>query len=179
MIDHHLIRRLLFILLFIAISTAITFWRLLPLETRFSTIPAPEIMLLVAFAWGLRRPDYVPVLVLGIGALINDLVFLSPPGLWAALSVLALEAVRSRSTLLSSQPFGFEWALVAVVIFAMVVIERLVLAVFFVDQAALYLSVLRWLVTVAAYPLVVVISVQGLGIHRPDPSELQAEARLA
>lgn len=179
MIDHHLMRRFLFVLLFIAIGAGMTFWRLLPLETRFSGLPAPEILLLVAFAWVLRRPDYVSVLALGFIALANDLVFLSPPGLWAALCLIALEAVRSRTNLLASQPFGFEWALVAVVVFVMVLAERLVLAVFFVDQAALYLSLLRWLLTVLAYPLVVAVSVKVFGVHRPDPSDMQAGVRLA
>jgi rod shape-determining protein MreD len=45
--------------------------------------------------------------------LLADLLFLRPPGLWAAIVVLGHEFLRNREQGLRDMPFFVEWGLVA------------------------------------------------------------------
>ena len=47
----------------------------------------------------MRRPDFLPVLLIGAVVLLEDLILLRPPGLWTALVILATEFVRARAAL--------------------------------------------------------------------------------
>ena len=53
--------------------------------------PWPDVLLAVVCVWTLRRPDYVPAVVIAAVFLATDLLFQRPPGLWAALVLLLTE----------------------------------------------------------------------------------------
>ena len=42
----------------------------------------PDLLIAFAFAWSLRRPEYVPSLLLALLFLLADLLLQRPPGLW-------------------------------------------------------------------------------------------------
>ena len=76
---------------FVFLVAAVTFAQLLPLRPGPGNVPGPDIILLIALAWIVMRPEYVPVLLLAAVCLLTDLLLLRPPGLWTALVVLAGE----------------------------------------------------------------------------------------
>jgi rod shape-determining protein MreD len=56
----------------------------------------------------------------------------------------------------------------------MLVVQRLILQITMVDQPALGLELLRWLVTLAAYPLVAGFSLFAFGLRRAATGEVDA-----
>lgn len=179
MIDPLTLRRIGFALLFVILSGVVIFVRLLPLGSVNGGLIPPDVIVCLGFAWVIRRPDFVPVLLFAAVLLLTDLLFLRPPGVWTALAVIGLEVLRSRVGLLRDQPFPVEWATVAAVLLVMMLAEWLLLSVFFVGQGGFGLSVLSFLANVLAYPVVAAVSVWALRVRRLLPGELAVEARLA
>ncbi|MBL6426948.1 MULTISPECIES: rod shape-determining protein MreD [Maritimibacter] len=179
MIDPYLARRLLYMLLFLGISALILFTRMLPLHNGAQNFPPPDLILCFAFAWTVRRPDYLPVLLVAAILLVGDMLSLAPPGIAPLLAILGLEALRSRRGLLAEQGFALEWVSVGAILTLMMLAERLILGVFFVPQVGFGMSVLNLLVTVVAYPVAVLISSLGFRIEWLKPGALDPEARPA
>lgn len=178
MIDPATLHRLGFASLFLVLGATVIFFRMLPLGSMTGGWPPPDAIVLLGFAWVLRRPDFVPALLFAALLLISDFLFLSPPGPAAALAVIGLEFLRARAGLMREQTFPFEWATVAAVLVLMFLGERAILAVFFVPQAPFGLSLLGLMVNILAYPVVVAISAIAFRVRRLAPGEHAAEARL-
>lgn len=164
--------------LFLALSTLIVFFHLLPLSTLPARWPSPDLLICLAFAWGLRRPDYVPVPLLAGVMLMADLLFHRPPGVLALLVVLGNEYLHRRTGALRDASFAGEWLAVAIVVAAITVLNRLILSLTGVDQAALGPILIQMLMTIAAYPLVVLLSQILLGVRKPAPSEADIQGGI-
>ncbi len=157
--------------LFVALCLSVIFWRLLPLDTLPHGWAGPDLILALACAWVLRRPEYAPPLLIAALMLLADLLFQRPPGLWAALALLGTEALKSRAPGLRDLGFGPEWIAVATVMIAMTLGERLILAILLVVQAPLGLSLMQAVLTVLIYPLVVLASALLLGVRKGRPGD--------
>jgi rod shape-determining protein MreD len=178
MIDPVTLHRLGFAALFLLLSAFAIFFRMLPVGPISGAWPPPDMIVLLGFAWVLRRPDFVPVLLFAALMLTSELLFLSPPGPATALAVVGLEALRARAGLMREQTFPLEWATVAAVLVLMMLAERALMAVFFVRQAPFGLTLLELVVNIAAYPVVVGVSAWAFRVRRLAPGEHAAEARL-
>lgn len=165
-------RRLAWRLIFVAIVTALAFLQLLPLRLGSGGLPGPDLFVLLCFVWVLRRPDYVPVWLVAGVMLLADFLFMRPPGLWAAATVLGVEFLRVREASYRDLPFAAEWTIVGVVLSLMTLGAALTLAIFVVPQPPLGLTLIQLILTIAAYPLVVLVSAFGLGLRRPAPGEV-------
>lgn len=159
---------------FLGLAGMLLFMHLIPLQTTPARWAAPDLLICLAFAWMLRRPDYVPVGLLALVMLVADLLFLRPPGLMAALVVLGAEFLRGRALMLRELPFGLEWAMVTGVMLAIMLANRLILFLVMVDRPQLGLTLLHLLATVLAYPLVVAVSRYALGVRKIAPGEVDA-----
>ena len=143
---------------FVGIAAVFFFLRILPLETTPGGWPGPDLLLALAFAWVLRRPDYVPAALIVAVFLLDDMLSQRPPGLWTVLVLTGTEFLRGRIALLRGQPFLAEWAMVAATALCMVMAYRLVLALALVPQAGLMQDIARLVVTLLAYPAVAGLS---------------------
>lgn len=179
MIDQLTLVRWFYWLLLISLAGASVFVRLLPVGSGSAGWPGPDLLLCLVFAWVHRRPDFVPVLLVAALFLVTDMLFLRPPGLWTALVILGLEFLRGREPLSRELPFLVEWGMVAAVMVAMLVANRLVLGLFVVEQASLGRSLMQMLVTLVAYPLVALVSVHILRVRRLQPGEGEGLRRRA
>lgn len=159
---------------FPALALVLLFFHLLPLDTTPSRWAPPDILLALALTWSLRRPDYVPALLLGATMLMADMLFQRPPGLYALLVVLGCEFLKSRVLPHRETAFAAEWFAVAVVICAIVVLNRAILAVLAVSQAPLGLTLIQAVLTIVAYPVVVIFSQHVMGVRKLSPSEAEA-----
>ena len=157
---------------FVVICLAIMFFHLLPLETTPRRWAAPDLMVALCFAWALRRPDYVPSLLVAAVILLADLVFQRPPGLWAALVVLAVHWLKSRERRQRDNTFVLEWITVAGCLFVITLVYRLVLLVLIVTPGALFLTMMQYITTLAVYPAVVLLSHLIFGVRRSTPGEV-------
>ncbi len=172
MVDPITSRRWLYRGLFLLISALVAFFQLLPLDLSAGRWPGPDIMVALTFAWVLRRPDFVPVLLIGLVFLVSDLLFLRPPGLWAGLVVLGAEFLRSREPQSRDLPFLVEWAMVSGVLIAMILASRLIQFVFVINQPSFGLVTLHLAATILSYPIVVAVSSMVFGIRKIVPGEV-------
>ncbi len=177
MIERLLAGRWAFRALFVLAAALLVFVRMLPLSTVPSSWAGPDLLLCVAFAWVLRRPDYVPVLLIAVVFLVEDLLAMRPPGLWALIVLLGSEILRSREPLARALPFWLEWAMVALVMLAMFAVNRAVLLVAMVPEAGLGLAAGQLALTALAYPVVVALSKAALGVRKAAPGAVDAMGR--
>jgi len=164
-------------LAYVGLMSALTLLHIMPIEITRGALPAPDLLTSITFAWVLRRPQYVPTLLVALVFLVSDVLFMRPLGLWTALTVLAVEFLRRREANVRERTFPLEWAMVAGVLLAMTLANRLVLTVFLVNQAGLGLSILQMIITILAYPLVVLMSRFVLSVQKMTPGETDARGR--
>jgi rod shape-determining protein MreD len=163
--------------MFLVIALALLFLRLLPLNGGTEALPGPDILLCLIFCWSIRRPDFLPILMVALVVLVEDLIIMRPPGLWAALVVVATEFIRGRAALTRELNFGVEWLLVAATMLAMFLINRLVMAVAFVPQPGLGFAMVQVIWSIVCYPVVVGLSWLALDIRKPAMGEVDAKGR--
>ncbi len=166
MVEPRVAERWSYRILFVIVASVVIFVQLLPFGPGAGRFPGPDILTLLAFAWVLRRPDYVPAPLIAGVAVVADLLFMRPPGLWAALTVLGSETLRTRSQGGRDVPFVLEWGLVLVTLLLMTLANAAILAVTVEGGVALSAQLARALTGAAAYPLVFAFCVWPLGVRR-------------
>jgi len=174
MAEHTATRLLLMRLAFLGLGLVLVLFQLLPLQHVARQWAGPDLLIALALAWAFRRPDYVPALSIAALFLLADLLFQRPPGLLAALMVLGAENVKTRARNLHEQTFLVEWFSFAVLVVSITLIYRIVLTVLLTSQAPLGLSLIQAIMTIAIYPLVVLLSHLLLGMQKPNPGEINA-----
>lgn len=161
-------------ILFGVLCLLLIFAHLLPLQTLPRGWAGPDVMLALTFAWVLRRPDFVPPLLIAGVFLLADLLFQRPPGLWAALVLLGSQTLRAREPGLRDLTFAVEWVSVATTLVAMTLGYRIILALLMVDQAPLGLSLMQLVATLVVYPLVALVSHGIFGVRKIAPGDIDA-----
>lgn len=164
-------------LIFLGVAVFLTFLRLLPLDSTAGSLPGPDILMCLILAWMVRRPEYLPAPMIAAVVLTEDLLLMRPPGLWTAIVLLGAEFVRARSALTRELSFGVEWLLVAGVMLAMFMANRLIMGLAFLDQPVFGFALVQILWSMLAYPVVVAVSVYGLDLHKPATGEIDAYGR--
>ena len=160
--------------LYLGLLFFIIFLHLLPLATSPNRWVAPDLMMALTFAWAMRRPEYVPALCVGGIILLADLLFQRPPGLTAGLIVVGAETLRARAVANRDMPYLVEWMSVAGVMIGVVLAQRLLLAIFFIPAPALSLVLQELMMTIALYPVVVMLSHFVFNVRRPSPGEVDS-----
>ncbi len=159
---------------FVLLAFAAGFVQLLPLDVGPDhRTPGQELVLAVAFAWIVRRPECVPAPLLAALFLLADILFMRPPGLWAALAVLAGEFLRRRRVRALASTLAVEWLLVTLALLAMKVVETATLSLFGAGHAGADVAVMHLGLAVLLYPVVAFLSerVPGLGKTHPENRE--------
>ena len=157
---------------FLALALALLFFRLLPLAHTAGAFPGPDLLLCLIMAWVVRRPDYLPLPLIAVVILTEDLILMRPPGLWTALVVLATEFLRSRVALTRELNFLVEWMLVSGLMLAMLLTYRLVLGVAMVPQPPFGFAIVQELWSSLLYPIVVGLSRLILDLRKPAMGEV-------
>lgn len=179
MIDRLTLIRWFYHLVLVAVAAVILFARLLPLDLGAGRLPGPDLFLVLVFAWVVRRPDYAPLSLIAALAFITDMILLNTPGLWTLMIVIGTEFLRARAPSLREQSFLVEFGLVAGTFVLMLLGQRLLMSLFWVDQVNLGRAVLYLLATIAAYPLAAVVTVYVFGIKKLQPGEDEISGHYA
>ena len=162
---------------FTALAVLVLFAHLLPLQTTPSRIAGPDLLVAFTFAWVMRRPDFVPPLLIAGVMLLADLLLQRPPGLWAVLVLLAAEWIKGQDRRLRENTFVAEWITVAMALLAITLLYRLVLGVLIVSPGTLFLVAMQFGMTVLVYPLAVAVSAVVFGIRKTAPGEFDPVGR--
>ena len=157
---------------FAALVLLILFFHLLPLQTSAGGLIWPDLLLAFALAWSVRRPEYVPTVLLALAFLLADLLLQRPPGLWALLALIACEQVKLQSRALRDSTFAAEMVSVAAWIVGVGLAYRIILAILLVNVPPFGLDVIQTAVTVMAYPLVVAITHLVMGVRKATPNDV-------
>ena len=177
MSDRFRVDSLGYLSLWLALVALWLFLRLLPLNLGQTGWPWPDLLLILTMGWVLRRPAHLPAPAIGLVWLLEDLLLLRPPGLWALVVLAGTEFLRARQSVVREVGFLLEWAIVAGVLVAMWVINRLVLAITLVPNAPLDLSLVQLVVTVLVYPVAVLVLQVVLQVRKPATGELDELGR--
>ena len=159
---------------FVALSVALIFAHVLPLQTAPTGWAAPDLVLAGAFGWGLRRPDFVPTTLFVLVVFFADLMLDRAPGLFTALALFSLESLKARAGRVRDMPFTVEWFAASVAIASTILLYRIILALFLVEQLALKLAVTQIVLTILCYPVVIAISWLFFGLKKPSLGEVNA-----
>lgn len=157
--------------LYALLALTVLFANLLPLSTVPASWAGPDLLIALTFAWALRRPEFVPVLLIAIIMLLADLLQQRPPGLMAFLVVLGAEQLKTRAIGLRDASFAGEWAAAGLVVIGVFLLNRVTLAVLMVDQAPLGLTLIQMIATILIYPVVVLISHLIFGVRKLAPGD--------
>lgn len=156
------------------IALTVLFFHLLPLSTEPVRWAPADLLLAMTLAWALRRPEFVPPLLVAAVMFLADLLLQRPPGLWALLVLLAAEFLKSRLPLQRETPFAGEFSAVAIVIIGITLLNRVVLSLLAVEQAHVALVIVQLIMTLIAYPILVIFSQSILGIRRLSQADVDA-----
>ena len=158
---------------FALLTLVILFGQLLPIETQTPTVWAGvDLLMVFAMAWSVRRPDFVPVILLAVLFLLADLLLQRPPGLWALLMLLACERLKSQAFTLRDAGLPTEYIKVSVLIVGVYVLNRVILGIALVDLPSLGLYLLQMIATLVAYPVAVIVTHVFMGVRKSAPSDI-------
>ena len=163
--------------LWLLIAAATILGRILPLDGLDSGWPLPNLLLLLTMAWVLRRPAHLPAPAIAAVFLAEDLFLMRPPGLWALIVLLGTEFLRRRALVVREMNLLLEWAMVAAVLVAMSLANRLVLVIVIAPRDPLDLSLQSLAVTILVYPLVVWVLQVVLRVEKPATGEVDELGR--
>ena len=166
-------------LTFALVVCVILFFYLLPLDTTPRQWVGPDLLLAFAFAWSLRRPDYVPAWALAGLFLLADLLLQRPPGLWALMALLACENLKGRARGLRDGSFASEWLTVSLVLVAVSIAYRAGLAITFVERPPFGLSIFELIMTILFYPVVVAVTHGLLGVRKAAPGDFDGSGGVS
>lgn len=127
-------------LLFILLTLLILFFHLLPLNPAPSQWSSPDLLVAMVFAWTVRRPEYVPILLVAGVMLLADMMLQRPPGLWSVLVVCAAEWLKSRERRQRETTFVLEWLTFAGTLIVITILYRAVMMVLILAPGTLMLS---------------------------------------
>ena len=161
---------------YVVLILALLYLQLLPLQTVPRSWTGPDLIIVFTVVWSIRRPEYVPALLVAVMILLVDFVLLRPPGVMAAILVLARQALMRQGAGLRDATFFGEWMVAAAALVSITLANRIFLAVFLVDQPPLGMSLMALVVSIIAYPAIVLVSLAAFGVRKAAPGESDAVA---
>ncbi|MEM8538842.1 MAG: rod shape-determining protein MreD [Pseudomonadota bacterium] len=157
---------------FAALVFAIIVIGLVPFDLRPAGWAGPDMLLAFTLAWIIRKPGYLPVLAIAALFLFADLLFLRPPGLWAALIVILTEFLRRQHRELRALPFLAEWGTITAGIIAITVLNRAILLLAVAPVPPLGLSLMQMAATILIYPVACAATHFIFGVRKAATGEI-------
>ncbi len=177
MVESPTIRYWLYQGIYLGLAIVIMTALLLPLPSQAGDLPGPDFLLCLTLAWSVRRPDYLPVLLIAFVFLLQDFLLSRPPGVWTALVILCTEFLRGRWALTRELNFPTEWLLMTGLMVVVILVNRLVLSIFLVPTPGFGPVLVQIIWSIVVYPLVVWLLQTLLGLRKPATGEADAHGR--
>jgi len=152
-------------------AAVVLFAALVPLNLTPQIIPGPDLLFALVLTVVLRRPEFAPFWLIAAFMFLADILEMRPPGLWAAIVLVASEVARAQEYRFRDLSFLMEWALVAVVMFMANLANQMLLTLTLAARPDFGAVMLHYLVTLLAYPLVAFICYFLLRIRKVTPDD--------
>lgn len=163
----------LYRLLFIFLGLVTVFASLLPTEINFNAWGAPDVVLVTALAWTVRRPYYAPIVMVGLIIFFQDLLLQRPPGLLPALTMIPLMRLQKQAYRPEDATFWEEWINAAMIIILIAIGLRFVMNITFLDLPRFSVHLSSVVFSFLLYPVVAVVSERILGITPLSLNEIE------
>ena len=158
--------------LFALLALTAIFVQLLPLDLVAGTGLVPDLLLVLACIWAVRRPEHTPLLLVAALLLLADMMQDRPVGLWAMISLLIVETMRAQRDAYRGRPFVVEWGGFALALALGLIAQGVILKLALVARPeGVDLPLQIFAVTVASYPAMALLVHYGLRIRAPRPAE--------
>jgi len=143
--------------LFLSLGFFVTLAALLPLGLSADALIMPDLFFCMAFYWVIRSAKTAPVTIVFFVVFFADVMLMRPLGLWTLVVVLTIEFARYQRFPIREQMFIVEWILFALLFGAALLFKSILLTISFSDMPNLELTVWYFSMTIASYPIVVVV----------------------
>lgn len=140
---------------FLGVVMLMIFLRILPMPSEPGRLPGPDLVMCLCCAWVLRRPDHLPAILIAGVIFLEDILTMRPPGLWAVIVLVGTEFLRRRAN--RDLPILQECGMVSVAMLVMVLANRVIQAVVLLPQPGLGITILHAVMSIIAYPVVVIL----------------------
>ena len=141
---------------FLLLSLFVVYLYLLPVDFIPGLFYPPHMVLILATALIIRKPEYLPTWLIFIVFLLYDFLLYQPLGLGALTILLGLEYLRGFNYTLRESVFLSEWVLVGIFLVAITLLKELILIVFLAQRNTFWETISELVVTFAYYPVAVI-----------------------
>lgn len=161
-------------ILYFVICSGVILIHLIPLDLYPARFSAPDLILTYSFALVIREGRYIPWPLAGSIFLLADILLNRPLGLWALLSLAAIEIVRANRIAFREMFFITEWVAIAAICITMGLAQQFILA--FALSPSLDGAYLSWQIglTILSYPIVVFLTSEVFGLRKAKPGSFNA-----
>ena len=153
--------------IFTTLSVFVILTNLMPLQTTPQAWPWPNILLLIIFCWSLREPNFVPVPLVAVILLLQDLLLHRPPGLLSGITIIVLIWIKIITASSDDKSFLAEWVRVSLAFAAISLIYHLLLSLSLVTTTELRISLIQTIFNICMYPFIVLVSQHIFRVKRP------------
>lgn len=135
-------------------------------------LQSPDVLMMLTFAWLLRRPDQLPFWLIALMFFLRDLLTGAPPGIGALTVLVATELLRRRQEPLREVSFLVECGNVVVFAGVAMGLARVIMAALFLPLPPLGLQFMVLISSILAYPFTVFALRLMLGLRKTAPGSL-------
>jgi rod shape-determining protein MreD len=136
-----------------AITLALMLFYLIPKHISGLGNVMPLLPLIPVYFWGLHQRKEVPYWFVFLLGLIMDTVTGLPLGLTSLLYVFFLALLHAQFKYIYKEGFIIKWGYFAMLLGAMIMVNWLMLVLFYSDTFSLKFAIIQWLLTICIYPL--------------------------
>ncbi len=145
--------------------------QLLPMKIVHQEVLWPNLIYLITVAWLIRKPSYLPVILILFVHIISDILLLMPLGLWSALSLIGYEFLRWRSLSQGRLKLGQELLLVNIVLILLTFIQIGIEFIFKIESPPIGMILLQLTFSLLIYPIVIFVLHSILRVRHFERSE--------
>ena len=154
-------------ILFTATCALILFARLIPLDLMPGRVAPPDFLFALLVALLVRRPGAVPMWLIVVVFLINDMLLSQPLGLWTLVVFVTSEVVRNSRRDVRDMLFWSEWVWFAGLCVTANFAQFALRVILFIPRDPLPLVLPMVVFTIAVYPFAVVFLNVAFGVQKP------------
>jgi rod shape-determining protein MreD len=178
MIEHQMTSRWAIRTVTLALSLAILGLQIQPNLVGSSQKVLPDLLFILFGALCLRRPDVIPLAMIGGVMLLADFVLMRPPGLYALLSTIAAAWLLLRHEAVREGNFLFEWLQFTIAFAVVLFFQRLISLGLLLPVPPWMMELRLFLWTVFSYPIVCLTLYLLLRVRRLVPGERDTMGQL-